>query len=106
MSCVESLAGLGLAAANLTAYLDLTLGVKSTFLRDPFAELALAVLGRFGVVDISLVKTGVSILRGERRIDFRPENIGNLEAKLDLVVGAGSDAAALIGFLMFMDGDG
>lgn len=69
----STLAGLGLATASLTAYLDLTLGVKSTFLRE------LAGTGRllicFGVFAIF----NAGPLRGERRIDLRLSIVDSLD---------------------------
>ena len=81
-------AGLGLRAASLTAYRDLTLGVKSTFFGDSTAACAV-----FGLSWLSNFFTAVAFLldegRDDRRIDFSPAKVGNFEAKLpDLVVGA------------------
>lgn len=71
-----NLAGLGLPAANFTAYLDLTLGVKSTFFADSW--IALAVLGRLGVPG----RSGLDTFRVDLRIDLRPENVGNFELNM------------------------
>lgn len=79
------MAGLGLSAASLTAYLDLTLGVKSTFLAE---SVAFAVLYRFGVTTRSGFAGVCSPCGREgRKIDLRPANVGSLEAKLWFLAG-------------------
>jgi hypothetical protein len=72
-----NLAGLGLPAASFTAYRDLTLGVKSTFLPDPLT--GVAVLGRLGVPDLCSNDGSASAFRPERKIDFSPENFGSFD---------------------------
>ena len=79
---LSSLAGLGLASASLTAYRDLTLGVKSTF----FCELAGTGIDVtcFGVAAWVVV----AFLRGDLRIDLRLAIIGILEEPASLASGA------------------
>lgn len=67
----STLAGLGLPSASLTAYLDLTLGVKSTFLRE------LAGTGRLLICFGVFARFNVGPLRGDRRIDLRLSIVGN-----------------------------
>lgn len=78
------LAGLGLSTASLTAYRDLTEGVKSTF----FAEsVVLALLGRLGVLArLELSCDCSSCGREGRRIDLRPAKVGSLEPMLFVLV--------------------
>lgn len=66
----STLAGLGLASASLTAYLDFTLGVKSTF----FGELAGT--GRLLICFGGLAGAASGTLRGDRRIDFKLSSVG------------------------------
>jgi hypothetical protein len=77
------LLGLGLAAANFTAYLDFVLGVKSTFLEEPDSDGA-AVLFLFGVqpADVSCMGESIALpeaFRIGRKMDFSPWNVGSFE---------------------------
>ena len=68
----------------MTAYLDLTLGVKSTFFDEK--SVVPPFIGSLGVAGLS----DADAFRVEgRRIDFRPAKVGNFEPNFPLLVVAG-----------------